>query len=207
MGWRRDEVWFETDVLWFREQPRRPLCRGARVPAFAAGELDRRSSVRSRPGSRPHGGGGSRRSRHEAPPRHTYGAGGCARPRVGHDAAYRRDQASGSGQRAGPLQEDPPSLTFRLDPRASGFRKPPFLREAPPPEARGAQARASSGVREGRVAPRDVGRPPVRRAPRRRHAAPVEGPDWVTWNPVTDSVPNLRTGSTATSTRSARSSP
>ena len=25
MGWRRDEVWFEVDVLWFREQQRQPF--------------------------------------------------------------------------------------------------------------------------------------------------------------------------------------
>ena len=25
MGWRRDEVWFEIDVLWFREQARQPF--------------------------------------------------------------------------------------------------------------------------------------------------------------------------------------
>ena len=37
---------------------------------------------------------------------------------------------------------------------------------------------------------------------------PVEGPDWVTWNPVTDSVPNAPSGGcTETSARSARSSP
>ena len=41
MGWRRDEVWFDTDVLWFREQPRKPFAALAlEVPALAAGWLE-----------------------------------------------------------------------------------------------------------------------------------------------------------------------
>ena len=41
--------------------------------------------------------------------------------------------AHGGGQDAGPLQEDPPSLTFRLDLGGSGIPEAPFLRRAPPP--------------------------------------------------------------------------
>ena len=36
---------------------------------------------------------------------------------------------------------------------------------------------------------------------------PVEGPDWVTWNPITDGSRTRRSGCTGTSARSARSSP
>ena len=44
MGWRVDEVWLDTDVLWFREQPRRPFGPLALVaPAFAADALERSS--------------------------------------------------------------------------------------------------------------------------------------------------------------------
>ena len=41
MGWRRDEVWFDPDVLWFREQPRTPVAALAlAVPAFATSALE-----------------------------------------------------------------------------------------------------------------------------------------------------------------------
>src|SRR3954449_5754989 len=38
MGWLRDEVWFDidTDVLWFREQPRKPFAPLALESAFTA---------------------------------------------------------------------------------------------------------------------------------------------------------------------------
>src|SRR4051812_49955280 len=39
MAWLRDEVWFETDVLWFREQPRKPFVPLALESAFATPAL------------------------------------------------------------------------------------------------------------------------------------------------------------------------
>ena len=41
MGWRVDEVWLDTDLLWFREEPQRsfgPIALA--IPAFVAGALE-----------------------------------------------------------------------------------------------------------------------------------------------------------------------
>ena len=45
MAWLRDEVWFDTDVLWFREQPRKPFVPLALESAFATHALDPSLSV------------------------------------------------------------------------------------------------------------------------------------------------------------------
>ena len=45
MAWLRDEVWFETDVLWFREQPRKPFVPLALESAFATHALDPSLSI------------------------------------------------------------------------------------------------------------------------------------------------------------------
>jgi hypothetical protein len=187
MGWLRDEVWLDTDVLWFRERSRRGLGGAAvAVPAFAADGLEPRLFAPVATGLE-----ASRRRRLEA------------------QAARRRRRATrtvpavalvlGSatmlpiyvsrlaGERSsGPLLEDPPSLTFRLgrtrfDVPESVFRKP----AAPP----------------GRAQETDFARVEWRRATSvglwfsgslvDGTQLPVEGPDWVTWNPITDSVPNL----------------
>jgi murein endopeptidase len=91
----------------------------------------------------------------------------------------------GGGQSAVPLGEDPPTLTYRLsDPRLHGL------------EESAAQAAASEGKA-------DVS-PPTRVDWSHAHSIglpfsgrlvdgtqlPVEGPDWVTWNPSADSGPN-----------------
>ena len=100
MGWRRDEVWFDTDVLWFREQPRKPFVesrwRCRRLPPAGSNRLSR---SRSRRGSRRHGSGGWRRRRREgagsprAPCRRSRSSSGrprcCRSPRSGTAAAGR----------------------------------------------------------------------------------------------------------------------
>ena len=45
MAWLRDEVWFDTDVLWFREQPRKPFVPLALESAFATDALDPSLSI------------------------------------------------------------------------------------------------------------------------------------------------------------------
>jgi len=178
MGWRSGEVWLDTDVLWFREQPRQPF--GALAVAMPAGTSDRLEALLAPVAT---------------------GLEASRRRRLAAEAARRRKLATrtvpaaalvlgsatmlpiyalrhGSAGRAGPLQEDPPSLTFRL------FEVP----EAPAPR-------------------KPVSREPEYSAVEWHHATsgglpyagslaggtrlPVEGPDWVTWNPATDSVPNL----------------
>jgi murein endopeptidase len=184
MGWRVGEVWLDTDVLWFREQSRSPFAGLALAgPAVAAGALE--------------------------PALFTPVATGLEasrQRRLAAQAARRRRLATrtvpavallvgsatmlpiyalrhGGGQGARPLAEDPPSLTFRL------FEVP----EAPAPrkQAPSRQPAAASElprVEWGRAT--SVGLPYAGGLVDGTQL-PVEGPDWVTWNPVTDSVPNL----------------
>jgi hypothetical protein len=188
MAWRLDEVWLDTEVLWFREQPRRHF--GALVPAGAdAFELPRFG------------------------PRAT-GLDASRRRRLAAQAARRRRRATrtvpavalvlgsatmlplaalrnGGGQGAGPLQEDPPSLTFRVNgvryevPEAPLRRKGAFS-ATPQPRALLAEPEFAD-VRWHRAT--SVG---LQYAGHLLDGTqlPVEGADWVTWDPVTDSVPN-----------------
>ena len=168
MGWQANEVWFDTDVRWFREQPRKPFGRSQwtcrRLPRARSVHL---SPPRSRPGSRLRGSGGRQRRPHAGAasprvrclrPRWCSGRPRCSRSRrSGHD----------DGEHAGPLQEDPPSLTFRFGLEGSGLLEAPLPPRQSSPESCGDSA--SVGVR--RVAPRQVGRPSLFRASRRRHPA------------------------------------
>jgi len=95
---------------------------------------------------------------------------------------------AGGRQGVGPLQADPPSLTFRLD----------RLRFEVP-----GRAVAADGDSSPTAPPHEATFEPVEwngaTSIGLQYAGslvdgtqfPVEGPDWVTWNPVTDSVPNL----------------
>jgi murein endopeptidase len=80
--------------------------------------------------------------------------------------------------------EDPPSLTFRFDEGAlkaveSSAPKPRHVRVKPHPVPTIAWHHASS-----------VGLPYAGTLVNGTQL-PVRGPDWVTWNPITDSAPNL----------------
>src|SRR6188508_1555964 len=123
MAWRVDEVWLDADLLWFREERRTPFGAAAlAAPAFAGDLLDRRLFA----------------------PIET-GLEASRRRRLASRAARRRKLATrtvpavalvlgsatmlpiaalrhGSAGAAGPLLEDPPSLTFRAD--EFGFHLP-----------------------------------------------------------------------------------
>ena len=193
MGWRNDEVWLETDVLWFREQPRQPFVSFS-APAFANDALERALSIPVATGLE-----ASRERRlkaHAARRRRLATRTVPAVALVLGSAtmlplwALRQD---GGGQSPGPLQEDPPSLTFRLYPTRLGIPEVPFALPggassvksvvhsiAPAPEFEKVEWHQATSVGlaySGRLVDGTQ--------------LPVEGPDWVTWNPVTDSVPNL----------------
>jgi hypothetical protein len=182
MGWRFDEVWLDTDVLWFREHP--PPS-GAAAVALPPGATDLLDAL--------------------FPPVPTGLEESRRRRRLAAQAARRRRLATRtvpalalvlgsatmlplaalrhrtSGQDVAPLLEDPPSLTFRAD--EFGFQLP----EQPAAPVR---APTTEAVRVEWHHARSVGL---------QYAGslvdgtqlPVEGPDWVTWNPNTDSTPNL----------------
>jgi murein endopeptidase len=181
MGWRFDEVWLDTDVLWFREQPQ-PA--GAAAVALPPGATDLLDTL--------------------FPPVRT-GLDESRRRRLAAQAARRRRLATrtvpavalvlGSAtmlpiaalrQRAGaeeigPLLEDPPSLTFRAD--EFGFQLPE--KPAPPVPAPKAEAVRVEWHRAQSVGLQYSG------SLVDGTQLPVEGPDWVTWNPNADSTPNL----------------
>ena len=193
MAWLRDEVWFETDVLWFREQPRRPFVPQALESAFALDALDPslvgpvanglEASRRRRLAAK-----SARRRRHatRTVPAVALVLGSATMLPI---AAIRHNSGGG----AGPLQEDPPSLSFRLDVGRLGVSEPPFLRDGTP---RRVVVAAPKLTRASELASVNWHRATSVGLPYGGHLVdgtqlPVHGPDWVTWNPVTDSVPNL----------------
>jgi hypothetical protein len=188
MGWRRGELWLDTDILWVGEEPSAPMVAFAPAavlspappPGLAASRQRREVSRRRREG---------RRARSKAL---------ALSPAVMLALAAAR----GGDHETSVVVEDPPSLTFRLDrgraeaadtPRATARHdRVPGARETPSkPEPK----------RPDRVAPEDAF-PKISW----HHAMsvglpwggsliggtqlPVEGPSWVTWNPATDSGPN-----------------
>jgi hypothetical protein len=175
MGWRRGELWLDADVLWFRE--------GAGAPAFADG-VPAASLPRPAPGLL-----ASRRRREESRRRRN--------ARKARAAALALSPAAivplaalrgGSAPEAVLAVDDPPSLTFR-----------------PPGSGVGDARHRSPASRPKRVAEQRA-RPPEFPTIEWHRATsaglpfggsladgtqlPVAGPNWVTWNPVTDSVPN-----------------
>lgn len=183
MTWRPGELWLDNDVLWFREA--QPLAAVLAADAIDAGLLL----------AAPNGLEASRRRRQAAEAarrrrRHVTRTAPAVALVVGSATmlplAWLRHGDGARGAR-GPLQEDPPSLTHRLA---------DFAEVAP----RGSLVAAGDGV--------PVVAKPDDFANVRWHSAwsaglpyaghlvggtqlPVTGPDWVTWDPVTDSVPNL----------------
>jgi len=176
MGWRSGEVWLETEVLWFRERPTAVAVAFAggvgalELPRFGPVETGVDASRRRRLAARA---ARKRRFATRTAPAVALVVGSATMLPI---AVLRQRDV---GQDFGPLAEDPPSLTFRLDDFA--FR-PPGRRSgvsAPPTSTHVNWHRATS-----------VG---LQYAGRLVHGTqlPLEGPDWVTWNPNTDSSPNL----------------
>jgi murein endopeptidase len=181
MGWRSGEVWLDTDVLWFRERPPvEVLPEGVGVlelPRFGPVETGLEASRRRRLAAQA---ARRRRLATRTVPAVALVVGSTAMLPI---AAFRH-----RGAEAGPLQEDPPSLTFRL----GGFPFEAF--EAPPPREGAAsrqpaaEAAERAGVEWHRAT--SVGLQYSGRLVDGTQL-PQEGADWVTWDPVTDSSPNL----------------
>jgi hypothetical protein len=174
MGWRSGEVWFDAEVLWFREQPR---SLGALAVAGGAIELPRFDT----------GLEASRRRRFAAETERKRRFATRTAPAiavvVGSSVVLPVSalRQRGGAQDALPLPGDPPSLTF-------GLESPHQLR-APRPQTQTEDSMADplritwrSAVSEGL---------PYAGHLHNGTQLPIEGPDWVTWNPDTDSRPNL----------------
>jgi murein endopeptidase len=177
MGWRHDEVWLDTDLVWFREQPRGRLGSLAlAAPAFAGDlasipvetglEASRRRRVEKQAARR-------RRLATRTVPAVALVLGSATMlpMYVSRHASARQDIV--------PLVEDPPSETFRLDLSR--------LKEAAPPEPEPTRVKQFATVQWHHAT--SVGLQYSGRLSGGTQL-PVEGRDWVTWNPVTDRVPN-----------------
>ncbi len=182
MTWRIGEVWLDADVLWFREQQALAVAGAAgawELPHFGPAEtgLDasRRRRLQARAARR-------RRLATRAVPALALVVGSATTLPI---AAF--GHRSGE-QDAAPVLEDPPSLTFGLD--DFGFRLPERTPKPPPKvHARVAQP-AMEPVRVKWHHATSVG---LQYAGRLIDGTqlPQEGPNWVTWDPATDSSPNL----------------
>jgi hypothetical protein len=173
VGWRREEEWLDADVVWFGE--------GAGVPAVAALVL---------------------------PPLPRFEPAGLTASRLRREAWKRRRRAratalmvlpavlappalfrGGGVAGAGVLVDDPPSLVLPIDrpivddvPTLPVARTPKRVRKpAAAPEEQAARIEWRNATSYGLW----FGGSLVSGT-----QLPVEGPDWVTWNPNTDSVPN-----------------
>jgi hypothetical protein len=191
MSWRRGELWLETDVIWFRERPGTPALAGAVAPVSIP-RLSPPGLVASR----------NRRAawKHRRKTRRARAAALALSPAVILPFAALR---SGGGHETAMVVEDPPSLTFRLGSWVEPGERP--VRPETAQESERVARRsppAAAPTRARRAAPHAAAAPTIQW----HHAIstglpydgtlvdgtqlPVEGPSWVTWNPVTDSVPN-----------------
>ncbi len=163
MGWRPRELWLEVDVIWFPEVSGAAAVAGFELPPLPRFEpAGLAASLQRREAWRRR-----RRVRTTAL---------MLLPAVMVPPALLRSGGAG----AAVLLDDPPSLTVRLDDRSQTVpktaRKVAGTRSDVRPEIEWRNATSVGQWWNGSL----IGGTQL----------PNEGPDWVTWNPVTDSVPN-----------------
>jgi hypothetical protein len=196
MTWRRDEVWLETDLAWFREASGgRGAALALQPSAFFGLAADALHAVDIANGL-----AASRQRRAELRRRRN-----ARRTRAAALVIAPATMLPLAGQRLGvgpaadgPLQDDPPSLVRDVRILGSGLAEAPAAR----PVGGGAGApSASKATRGGQALPREAfprihwHRATARGLPYSGSLSagtqlPIEGTDWVTWNPVEDRVPN-----------------
>jgi Penicillin-insensitive murein endopeptidase len=180
MSWKPGEVWLDTDLLWFREGAGVSTLRGF-APAVAPAYGPPPGLIASR--KRRH----TRKTRRNA--RRLKAAGLMILPAAVIPLAANRLRDHG----APVVAEDPSSLSFRFD---TGI---PWLDRTTPEKAAntgGRAARAHARAARAEVYPKVVWhRSTSVGLPYDGHLIdgtqlPIDGPGWVTWNPVRNSVPN-----------------
>ncbi len=185
MAWQRGEVWFDTDLLWFREQASaaaESLSLGSTglatlvpagafdvaIPSGLAASRQRRAARRRKERSR--------RTRAAA-----LVIGSTA---VIPLAAQRLSAGSGSG---GLLAEDPPTLTMRPVGKRLEVADETAPEQPPTAAMKRLAEKPAAEIAWGHAISRGL---PYAGSLAEGTRLPSEGPDWVTWNPVSDSVPN-----------------
>ena len=185
MGWRRDEVWFEVDVLWFREQQRQPFAAIALelppLPSFSSPaetglDLSRRRRMESQAARK-------RRVATRTVPAVALVLGSASM------LSFAALRPASAGPRTGLLQEDPPSQTFRFGLAGLEVSDLPAAPVVPPAQVPVSRVAAYEPVDWHSAT--SIGLPYSGRLVGGTDL-PFAGADWVTWNPNTDSVPNLR---------------
>jgi Penicillin-insensitive murein endopeptidase len=189
MGWRRGELWLDTDILWFGEGPGAPAVAfpppsalGPEPPPGLAASRRRRDGWRRRREAR--------RARAKAL---------ALSPAVMLALAGARSD----DHETSIAVEDPPSLTFGL---GTGTAEAADSPRATVGHDRVTVAHESPAISKPKRPDRSVARANTFPKIEWHHAIsvglpyggslidgtqlPVESPSWVTWNPVTDSVPN-----------------
>jgi len=171
MGWRREELWFDADVLWFGERTRAPALAGIALPPLP---------------SFPPAGLAASRLRREAWKRHrrARAAALVVLPTVLVPPVLLR---GGGVAEARVVAEDPPSLMFRFTDET--VEPVPTAPVAPTPEQPRAAARVETAPRIDWRNATSVG-VPWGGSLIDGTQLPLEGPSWMTWNPVTNSDPN-----------------
>src|SRR3954447_5912946 len=181
MTWRRGEVWLDTDVFWLGER--------AGSPAVAGAEPSSLPNLAPPPGL-----AASRRRRDEwTRHRHARRARASAvalSPAVVFALAGLR---SDSARTTSFLAEDPPSLTFRIGPALDVLADgavPPNSGSAAKRHVHRTIARADAMPKIEWHHAQSLGLP-YSGSLEDGTQLPIKGADWVTWNPITDSRPNL----------------
>ena len=181
MSWRRGELWLEAEVLWFRDAVAAPAFAGigpAAIPTLAPPPGLVASRVRR---------AAWERRRHLRRARTTAVA---LSPAVVIALAALR---SGAAPEASLLFDDPPSLTFRV---GSGVPVAEGTTIGPPPGRETETSRRRESAAKEDAAPTIAWHHAVSTGlPWAGSLAdgtqlPLEGPNWVTWNPVADRSPN-----------------
>ncbi|HEU5489185.1 MAG TPA: penicillin-insensitive murein endopeptidase [Gaiellaceae bacterium] len=178
MGWRRDETWFDAELDWLLE----PSAEGAasleiHAPSFW------KLTAEALESKIPDGLAESRRRRADRRRRRSARRTRAAALMVGPAMALTLagPRPSGAARPTEVLREDPPSQTFRvrpngLEPSIEARRERAETTDEAFPTIRWARADPDGLPYAGRLSSGTT--------------LPVEGPDWVTWNPVADEVPN-----------------
>jgi penicillin-insensitive murein endopeptidase len=176
MTWRRGELWLEADILWLDESDLAALA-VAPLPAF---------------NSQPPPGLAASRRRREAWRQRRDARRARSKVLALSPAVMLALAAARGGEHATPfVVEDPPTLTFRF-----GIERAEAMARAAPSTSKPREPQPS--VTRESVFPKiawhhaiSVGLP-YSGSLIDGTQLPVEGPSWVTWNPVTDSRPNAR---------------
>jgi Penicillin-insensitive murein endopeptidase len=182
MTWRIGEVWLDPDLRWFREHPALAASGAADVvelPRFGPAETGLDASRRRRLAAKT---ARRRRLATRTVPALALVVGSTTTLPI---ASFRHRDA---GEGAAAALEDPPSLTLRLD--DFGFRLPERKPKPTPKLQSRVEEPATEPVRVNWHHATSVG---LQYAGRLIDGTqlPQEGPNWVTWNPATDSSPNL----------------